>query len=69
MSASQVMVTVNGVQNMVNWMALQDMTRGSWDTFELFGIQLSDSTVLSKLFGLVMAILLSTQIGTALSWW
>ena len=65
----RIVITVNGIQNMVNWIALQDMTRSTWNTFKLFGIELSDSTVLSKLFGLVMAVLLSTQIGTALNWW
>jgi hypothetical protein len=68
-SMRNVMTTVNGVQNMVNWMALQGITSAQWKTFRLFGIQLTDATLISRLFGLATTLLITAELGSTLNWW
>lgn len=62
-SMRNVMTTVNGVQDMMNWIALQGITSAQWRTFRIFGVQVTDMTLISRLFGLAVAILISAELG------
>jgi hypothetical protein len=68
-SLRKVLTTVNGVQNMVNWMSLQGVAAGQWKTFRLFGVQLTDTTLISRLFGLLVALGIGSELISVLNWY
>jgi hypothetical protein len=68
-SLRNVMTTVSGIQGMINWIALQNITSAKWKTFSIFGVQLNDTTLISRLFGIAMTLLISTEVGSTLNWW
>lgn len=56
-------------QHMLDWMSLKNVVNEDWYTFNIFGIEFSDTTILSRLYGIVVAILMSTQLGLLLNIW
>lgn len=54
---------------MMDWLVLQGIVSGKWQTFRIFGIELTDSKLISRIFGIFATVLISSEIGTLLSWW
>lgn len=68
-SLRKILTTVTGIQNMANWMALQEISNGTWKTFRLFGVQLTDTTLLSRLFGLLVALGIGSELISSINWY
>lgn len=56
-------------QLMLDWMSLRDITQTQWETFKIFGVEITDSTLISRLVGIVIAVLVSTELGSLFNWW
>lgn len=54
---------------MMDWLILQGIVSDRWKTFRIFGIELTDTQVISKIFGIITTILISSEIGNLLNWW
>lgn len=63
------MISTISTEHMIDWMLLNEIVSAKWQTFRIFGIEFTDASILSKLFGIAMTILVSAQIGIALNWW
>jgi len=53
----------------LNWIALQNIVADNLNTFTLFGIDLSNQTILSRVFGLVMTLLILSEVSGLFNWW
>ena len=65
----QNLTTSISTDQMVDWLLLQSIVSGRWRTFRLFGIEFTDSKLISRLFGLAVTILLTAETGAILNWW
>lgn len=63
-----IVTTSTSNQQMLDWMSLRSIVEARWKTFCIFGVEFTDGTLISKLAGFVMIILMSTQIGSILQW-
>lgn len=54
---------------MIDWLILQGIVGDRWKTFRIFGIELTDSTLISRIFGIGVTILISAEVGGLLNWW
>jgi hypothetical protein len=54
---------------MVDCIILKNIIQTRWKTFRIFGIEFTDTTLISKLFGTIIVILVSSKLGTVLRWW
>jgi len=68
-SLRKILTTVTGTQNMVNWMSLQAVAGGRWKTFRLFGVELTDTTLIARLVGLLIALGIGAELVSALNWY
>lgn len=64
-----VMVASVSNQQMLDWMSLRQIVEARWKTFEIFGVEFTDTTLIAKIFGVGVTVLMSAQIGTFLQWW
>jgi hypothetical protein len=64
-----VMIASISNQQILDWMSLRQIIHDKWQTFRIFGVEFTDSTIISKLFGIAIVILISAQAGTMLKWW
>lgn len=69
MSIRTINTSVNGIQNVVNLMALQSIVGGTWNTFNIFGVQITDAVLISRLFGIAVSILITSEVASILNWW
>jgi hypothetical protein len=53
----------------LNWMILQKIGNGKWGTFKIFGIELTDTKLISRIIGLIITALITTEIITIFNWW
>jgi hypothetical protein len=67
--AEQTMITSISIDQTVDWMLLQSLVSQKWSTFKFFGIEISDTMMISKLLGLIITVLISSQLGDMLNWW
>ena len=65
----QTLTTSISIDQSLDWLLLQVIVGGQWNTFRLFGIELTDTTIIARLFGLVVTVLISAEIGSILNWW
>jgi hypothetical protein len=68
-SIRKILTTVTGIQNMANWMSLQGVAGAQWKTFRLFGVQLTDTTLISRIFGLLVALGIGSELVSVLNWY
>jgi len=54
---------------MLNWVALQNIVAEKLNSFTLFGIEISNQTILSKVFGLIISILIFSEVSGLFNWW
>jgi hypothetical protein len=54
---------------MMDWLVLQGIVSDKWQTFRIFGIELTDSKVISRIFGIIATVLISSEVATLLNWW
>ena len=57
------------VDQMIDWIVLQGIVSDNWLTFRIFGIELTDSKVIARIFGIIVTLLVSTEVATLLNWW
>ena len=64
-----IMVSSISTEQMLEWNVLRNIVSSRWNTFRIFGVEFTDTTVIAKLFGLIVGILISSQLGSILKWW
>ena len=67
--AKQNLIASISTEQMIEWLILGNIISTRWKTFTMFGIEFTDTTLLSKLFGVGTAILVTDQFGSLLAWW
>ena len=65
----QIMIASISTEQMLDWLVLGNIVSAKWTTFTVFGIEFTDTTLLSKLFGAAGAIVMTAEVGNILSWW
>lgn len=65
----QVMIATISTEQMLDWLVLRDIVSGRWTTFTVFGVEFTDTTLISKLFGAGVGVLVTAQLGSLLKWW
>lgn len=65
----QIMIAAVSTEQMLDWLILGNIVSRKWKTFTVFGVELTDTTILSRLVGIAVSILVTTQVGRLLQWW
>lgn len=65
----QVIVSSISTEQMIDWLILQGIVNDRWVSFKIFGVEFTDSTIISKLIGVATAIFITAQIGVMIQWW
>jgi hypothetical protein len=52
-----------------DWLVLQKIVSEKWETFKLFGIELTDTKIISRIFGLIVGLLISSELLELVNWW
>jgi hypothetical protein len=52
-----------------DWTSLRDLIKKPWPAFYIFGIEMDDIKILSKLFGVVIVFFIGKDIGSNLEYW
>ena len=53
---------------MGNWANLQSVAGARWKTFRLFGVELTDTTLISRIVGLILALGIASELVNTLNW-
>jgi hypothetical protein len=53
---------------MIDWLILQGIVGERWRTFRIYGVEFTNTAILSKLFGIVIAYLISSEIIGFIQW-
>ena len=56
-------------QQMLDWISLRNIVSGRWLTFRIFGVEFTDTSIIAKLFGIAVVILMSSEFGSLMRWW
>ena len=64
----QIHTTVTGTAKMGNWANLQSVAGARWKTFRLFGVELTDTTLISRIVGLILALGIASELVNTLNW-
>lgn len=65
----QVMIASISTEQMLDWLVLSNIVSVRWKTFTVFGVEFTDTTLISKLFGAGVGVLMTAQLGFILKWW
>jgi hypothetical protein len=65
----QNMIASISTEQMMDWLILQGIVGGRWKSFRIFGVEFTDSSLISKLFGVAVTVLVSAQFGMMVKWW
>lgn len=65
----QVMISSISTEQMLDWLVLANIVSSTWKTFGVFGVEFTDTTLISKLFGAGVGVLVTAQLGFILQWW
>jgi hypothetical protein len=65
----QVLISSISSEQMIDWLVLQGIVNEKWSTFKVFGIEFTDSTLISKLVGIATAAFIASEIGVIANWW
>lgn len=52
-----------------DWLVLQKIVADKWETFKIFGIELTDSKLISRILGILIGVLISSELGNIFNWW
>jgi len=69
MMERQIVIASVTTEQMLDWLVLGNIVSRKWKTFSVFGVELTDTTLISRLIGIVVSILVTTQIGQLFQWW
>lgn len=64
-----IMISSISSDHMIDWMVLKNIVGAKWDSFQIFGIEFNDTTLITKFSGLIIAGLVTSQFGVILNWW
>lgn len=53
----------------LDWLVLQKIVSEDWETFKIFGVELTDSKLISRILGLLIGVLISAELGNIFDWW
>jgi len=58
----------NSIKNteLLSWLVLKDLLSVEWDSYNLFGFQITDTLIIQKLFGLLITLLIAQDISNSL---
>jgi hypothetical protein len=65
----QIMIASISTEQMLDWLVLGNIVSSKWTTFTVFGVEFTDTTLISKLVGAGVGVLMTTQLGFILKWW
>lgn len=65
----QVLQSSVSTDQMMDWLILQGIVGGRWKTFRIYGVEFTNTALLSKIFGIFVSVILSAEIGSHLNWW
>jgi hypothetical protein len=57
-----IMISSISTEQMVDWLILQKIVKDPWKTFTIFGIQIDNTALLSRLLGIIISVLISIKI-------
>ena len=63
MTQKEILTRVISNDQTSDWLVLQKIVGQKWKTFSIFGVELNDTELISRFSGIVIAILIGTQIG------
>lgn len=63
-----ILVISLATDQMLNWVALQNIVAEKLNSFTLFGIEISNQTILSRVFGLIISILIFSEVSSIFNW-
>jgi hypothetical protein len=69
MMERQIVIASVTTEQMLDWLVLGNIVSRKWKTFSVFGVELTDTTLISRLIGIIVSILVTTQIGQLFQWW
>lgn len=64
-----ILVISLATDQMLNWVALQNIVAEQLNSFTLFGIEISNQTILSRIFGLIITLLIFSKVSDLFNWW
>ena len=57
-----IMISSISTEQMIDWLILQKIVKEPWKTFTIFGVQIDNTTLFSKLIGIIISILIAIKI-------
>ena len=66
---TKILATSISSDKTLDWILLQKITAQKWETFKLFGFEITDSKILSKTFGLVIVVLVGKELSEIMNFW
>jgi hypothetical protein len=60
-------ICCKGIEENMMWRKLQETLKNEWSTFQFFGIKIKDTALLQKIFGFIIAIIVTSNIASALN--
>ena len=64
-----IIVASMDMQQKLDWISLKGIVDAKWSTFKVFGVEFTDTVIISKLYGVIIAVLMSAELGSLLHWW
>lgn len=64
-----IMVACISTHQMIDWIVLRHIVKEPWYAFTIFGISFTDSTLLTKIFGAIVSVLITSKLGNIGNIW
>jgi hypothetical protein len=63
------MISAMKSNEILNWVILQNILKTEWDKFEILGFEISDTSILQKIFGIFFGIIIAKDVADMLDFW
>jgi hypothetical protein len=64
-----VLIKVSSTDQTLSWMALRGVVSENWKTFRIFGLEITDTKIIYRIFGLCVGLVVTAEVGTLANWW
>lgn len=65
----KIVAITNGCEREIKLILSRFITEEKWDSFSLFGVDITDTKLISRIFGIIISVLITSEVIDQTNWW
>jgi hypothetical protein len=66
---NRIIISSISTEQMIEWLILQGIVANKWQSFSMFGVEFTGTSLIAKLAGIIIGLLITSEFASFFNWW